>query len=129
MRAGTGPAADATIVTLEVFGRGVRDDARERGLLRRRREELGLRRIRAEAQFDEHRRHERADKHTETGLLHSEARTRMNLSEMTLHDLSEIGRFTEVFVLLHVAENETKRIVRGNLGRPFELHGLVFHLF
>ena len=52
----------------------------------------------------------------------------MHERESLLNDLGELGRLTQVLVLLHVAENEAEWIVFRHSGAGLEAHGLVLHL-
>src|SRR5256885_6470695 len=101
MSTGSRAAAHAALVPLEILHRGVRDRARHGSLMRRRREVLRLGGGRAETRLDEYGRHERGNEHPKACLLHAAARARMHLPEVSLHDFGEVGRFTQMLVLLH----------------------------
>src|ERR1043166_7457495 len=70
-----GAAADPSLVAAKVFGRCIRDGAREDLLIGRRFEIARFGSVGPETDFDEHRRHERRHQDFETRLLHAAART------------------------------------------------------
>ena len=105
-------------MSFEILGGRLRDRASHGPLLRWRRHEHRLLRVRAESNLHEDRRHQRGDKHSERGLLYTAIRPRMHALHVPLDDVSEIRRLAEMLVLHHVLQDESERIAWGGLVIP-----------
>src|SRR5438477_8598231 len=89
MRA-VGTATHASLVAAEVFGRRVRDRAREHLLVGGRLEIARFGCVRPETDLHEHGGHEGGDQHLESRLLHPATRSGMHPTQLPLNDFGEI---------------------------------------